>query len=588
MKTFRSFAAGFWLRIALTLLALSPAIFMITLVGKYGVDIPYADEWTFTPLLVKAHTHTLTFFDFFQQHNEHRYVFPKLMFIAFAWLAHGNVRVEMMFSVFLASLTSFNLWLILRRTLSVGPEKRLLLLTLLNLVLFSPVQAENWIWGFQFVLFFINFLLTTGVLLATSNLALWKKFVLCASIAFIATFSFGNGSLLWVTTFPLALVSQERGSPQRRLIWLVAWGGACLAAISLYFVHYVKPAHHPPIAASGSLLDYFLYVATFLGNHLSQAARTESIVMSVTIGTFLLLIYFTCLGFALFCGDRLLLKQMTPWIGIGGFALGSAFMAALTRIGFGVNQGLDSRYTTFSLCLSVSVVGLAAIAGGAWHSSYGQKERLRHSYLRLETACLTVFLFALFVSSAWGIRSMQSLERSRLWGKGALLLGNVLNDGIVYETYLGGWAPDVLRYANMEDAIGLLHPAMFRTAKISQLPTVAATSFVPGYVDTITPSDGPCAISGWAVLPTKHRVADCVVIAYNSAGHDPTIFGVTDQVNDRPDAAQVLQRESLLRCGWTIHFQRSAVPGGQQHISAWALDAKSGTFYELGSLQILP
>jgi len=588
MKYLRSVQAGLWLRIGLTLLALSPAIFMITLVAKYGVDISYADEWTFAPLFVKAHTHTLTFFDFFQQHNEHRYVFPKLMFIAFAWLAHGNVRVEMMFSIFLASLTSFNLWLILRRTLSVGPEKRLLLLTLLNLVLFSPVQAENWTWGFQFVLFFINFLLTTGVSIATSNLALWKKFGLCASIAFVATFSFGNGFLLWVTTFPLALVSQERGSLQRRLIWLGAWGGACLTAIALYFVHYVKPAHHPPIAASGNLLDYFLYVATFLGNHLSQAARTESIVVSVTIGTFLLIIYFTCLGFALFCGDRLLLKQMIPWIGIGGFALGSALMAALTRIGFGVNQGLDSRYTTFSLCLSVSVIGLAAIAGRAWHSSYGQNERLRHSYLRLETACLTAFLFALFVSSAWGIRSMQSLERSRLWGKGALLLGNVLNDGMVYETYLGGWAPDVLRFANMEDAIGLLHPAMFRTAKILQLPTVAATSFVPGYVDTVTPSDGPCAISGWAVLPTKHRVADCVVIAYDSAGHEPTIFGVTDQVNDRPDAAQVLQRESLVRCGWAIHFQRSAVPRGQQHISAWALDAKIGTFYELGSLQILP
>lgn len=418
MTNLRSVQTGFWLKIGLTLLALSPVILTSALVGKYGVDIRYADEWTFAPLLVKAHTHTLTFSDLFHQHNEHRYVFPKLMFIAFAWLAQGNARAEMMFSIFLASLTSFNLWLILRRTLSVGPEKRLLLLTLLNLVLFSPVQSENWTWGFQFVLFFINFLLTTGVLVATSNLALRKKFVLCASIAFVATFSFGNGFLLWVTAFPLALVSQERESLKRRLLWLVAWGGACLGAISLYFVHYVRPAHHPPVAASGSPLDYFLYVATFLGNHLSQAARTESILVPVTIGTFLLIIYFTGLGFALFRRDPLLLKQVTPWLGIGGFALGSAVMAAFTRIGFGISQGLDSRYTTFSLCLSIGVIGMAAIIGRALQSSHGQRVWFRHFYVRLETAVLTPLLIAFFVSVAWGVESMKSSHRTRLWGKG--------------------------------------------------------------------------------------------------------------------------------------------------------------------------
>jgi len=454
-------------------------------------------------------------------------------------------------------------------------------------VLFSPVQAENWTWGFQFVLFFINFLLTTGVLIATSNLELWKRFVLCASIAFVATFSFGNGFLLWVATFPLALVSLKRGSLKRRLIWLVAWGGTCLTAISLYFVHYAKPAHHPPIAASGNLLDYFLYVATFLGNHLSQAARTESIVVSVTSGTFLLIIYFTCLGFALFCGDRLLLKQMTPWLGIGGFALGSAVMTALTRIGFGVSQGLDSRYTTFSLCLSIGVIGMAAIIGRTLHSSHGRSAWFRHFYVRLETALLTPFLIAFFVSAAWGLESMKSSQRTRLWGKGALLLGNLLNDGIVYQTYLGGWAPDVLRYAKMEDGLGLLHPAMVRTAEISRLPRVGATKTVLGYLDKANCSDGPCEITGWAVLPKKRRVADCVVVAYDGPDKGPIIFGVIDQVSDRPDVVQTYPR-NLLRCGWSVHFQRSEIPPGEHRISAWALDAKTGIFYELGSPQILP
>ena len=576
------------LRFGVILLALSPAIFTLSLVARHGVDIPYADEWTFAPLLVKAHMHTLTFSDFFAQHNEHRYVFPKLLLVAFAYLARGNLRIEMLFSVFLCGLTSLNLWLILRRSLSFTLEKRLLLLTLFNLVLFSPVQAENWTWGFQFVFFLVNYLLTSGVAIATSDLSIWKRFVLCLAIALVGTFSFGNGFVLWVTTFPLALISGERESLKRRFGWLAAWVTACAGTISLYFIHYVKPAHHPSLAASGNPLDYFLYVAAFLGAHLSQAARAESIVVPVTIGALLLIIYFGGMAFAFLRGTPLLLRQVRPWLGIGGFAVGSAFLAALTRIGFGINQGLDSRYTTFSLCLSIAAIGLASLMSEKLHSSTGRNEWVRNFHVRMETAFLTAFLIAVFVSSAWGVRSMKSIERTRLWGKGGLLLGNVLDDGIVYETYLGGWAPDVLKYANMEDAIGLLHPALFRTAEISRLPTVAATKTVLGYVDKVIASDGACEITGWAVLPKRRRVADCVVVAHNSEGQEPIIFGVTDQVSDRPDVAQAFARPGLLRCGWTVHFQRPVVPHGEQRISAWALDTKTGTFYELNNTKILP
>ena len=576
------------LKFGLFLLALSPALFTLRLVAKYGVDIPYADEWTLAPFLVKAHMHELAFSDFFAQHNEHRSVFPKLLLVAFTHLSGGNVRVQMLFSVLLSGLTSLNLWLILRRTLPLALEKRLLLLTLLNLILFSPVQAENWTWGFQFALFLINFLLTTGVLIATSELSIRKKFAICFVIALIGTFTFGNGFVLWGTTFPLALVSRQRESLKRRLVWLAAWGAACVAAIAIYFIHYVRPAHHPSIAASSNPLDYFLYVVTFLGAHLSQAAPTESIVLPVTAGSFLLIIYLAAMGFAFFRGTPLLLKQVTPWLGIGGFAIASAFLAVLTRIGFGVNQGLDSRYTTFSLCLSVGVIGLVSIMRETLRSTRGAGGEFKPFYLRLETAFLTAFLVAIFVSWSWGVESIKSIERKRLWGKGALLLGNVLNVGMVYETHLGGWAPDVLKYANMEDSIGLLHPAMFKTTEVSRLPTVAATKTVVGYVENVTGSDGPCEVTGWAVLPRKRRVADCVVVACNTPGKEPIIFGVTDQVSDRPFVAEAYRRKELVRCGWTVHFQRPAVPRGEQTISAWALDARIGTFYELNSTQMLP
>jgi hypothetical protein len=57
--------------------------------------------------------------------------------------------------------------------------------------------------------------------------------------------------------------------------------------------------------------------------------------------------------------DRKLL--LLPWVGIGAFVLTDAALAAVTRIGFGVNQGLDSRYTTFFLYISISIIGMFAL-----------------------------------------------------------------------------------------------------------------------------------------------------------------------------------------------------------------------------------
>src|SRR5688572_20975555 len=230
------------LRLCLLLVvALLPCLYLFHLINKYGVNVPYADEFTFAPLLEKAHDKTLTFSDLFKQHNEHRYFFTRLLFIAFAFLSHGNLRAEMFFSAVLAGLCALNLWFILRRTIPGPIERALLLILLINLLLFSPVQAENWMWGFQFVLLFTNFLFTSALLLATSSLSIGRKFTLCVALAFVATFSFGGGILLWPLTFPVALLAHRELSWKSRLAWGAAWGAAGLLALAIYFFQYVKP-----------------------------------------------------------------------------------------------------------------------------------------------------------------------------------------------------------------------------------------------------------------------------------------------------------------------------------------------------------
>lgn len=575
------------LHISLALCAITPALFILSLILRYGVDVPYVDEWSLAPLYAKAHAHTLAWVDLFAQHNEHRYIFPKLLLILFALLAHGNVRSEMIFSLLLCCGSSGVLWWLLQRTVAGTNAKRLFVLVLLNLVLFSPVQAENWVWGFQFTVFLVQLLVLLGVAVATSRHRLAQKFTLSAVIAALATFSFGNGFILWVITFPVALASEDPLRRAARWRWLGAWAAVFLAAGLLYFTDYSRPAHHPPFAASSAVWDYYVYIACFLGAHLASAAREGGVALPMVIGSGLLLLYAGLVAVALLTRDLALRRGLLSWIAMGAFAIISAAMASLTRIGFGVNQGLDSRYTTFSLLLSIGVIGGYATSA-PWLRKLVFARRRYEFFLRCQGALLALLLILWGYSALWGVGFIRRNERTRLWGKAGLLLANVTRDELVYGAYLGGWAPDILRAARIENELGLLHPPLFATADVDQLPKARVDNREIGYLDQITTNGTAVEARGWAVFPDYARVADAVVASYRGQDNVTRLFAVTDQIFDRPDAAKALNRDDLIRCGWLIHFSRSAIPAGPQTINAWAIDARTGLLYPLGGEEVLP
>jgi hypothetical protein len=480
------------------------------------------------------------------------------------------------------------LWGLLQRTVAGTSAKRLLVLVLLNLVLFSPVQAQNWLWGFQFVLFFVELLVVLGVSVATSRLRLAQKFGLCAVIAAVATFSFGNGFILWLITFPVALASADRLERSTQWRWLGAWVAVFVGAALLYFVEYSKPAHHPPFAASSDVRDYYVYITCFLGAHLASAAREGGVALPMAIGTGLLALYGGVVGIALRWRDTALRRQLLPWIAIGVFAIVSAAMASLTRIGFGVNQGLDSRYTTFSLLLSIGLIGSYAVTAPRLR----QMALARRSYelllLRVEGALLALLLTMWGYSALWGLGSMRAYERMRLWGKAGLLLANVTHDELVYQTHLGSWAPDILRAARIQNDLHLLHPPLFATAEVDRLRKGRTNNRKVGFLDGVTTRGTAIEAKGWAVLPDYGRVADAVVVSHRGPDNITKLFAVTDEIFDRPDVAKVLKRDRLTRCGFLIHFDRSAIPAGPQTIGAWAIDARTGVLYQLGGEDVLP
>lgn len=71
-------------------LALIPLLILIRYVIRYGVDIPWYDQWKFLPTLEKFFQGRLAFHDLWQQHNEHRILFPRIVFLALAFAVSGS------------------------------------------------------------------------------------------------------------------------------------------------------------------------------------------------------------------------------------------------------------------------------------------------------------------------------------------------------------------------------------------------------------------------------------------------------------------------------------------------------------------
>ncbi|HVF70205.1 MAG TPA: hypothetical protein VM940_01240 [Chthoniobacterales bacterium] len=569
---------------ALAILPFLPLLYLVALIARYGVDVPFADEFTFAPLLEKAHAGTLTVADLFAQHNEHRYFFTRLLFIGLAFAFQGNLRAEMFFSVFLALLAGANLWWLLRKT-AISTSAQTLLLCLFSLLLFSPVQAENWIWGFQFPLFFCNFLFTCGLVAAFSGLNPGKKFALCGAIALIASFSFGGGVLLWVLTFPLGLLIHREITWKTMTAWLVAWGAVAAATMALYFFHYVKPPYHPHIAASRNPVDYFLYVTTFLGAHLSRAARSEPIFQAALVGTVLLVLWSVAVAYAFrHRQDFELRRRILPWVALGSYAILNAVLAAAARIGFGVSQALDSRYTSFSLYLGGATAALIVILKHEVYSRTASR-RFEGAIVRLETILLTAFAVLTLTAFSWGRSFMIESQGTRLWGKGALLFSNVMETGEIHDRYLMANAPEARAYANTLDKIGLLHPSMLRTAEIAQLKTKQHPDL--GFVDFITTAGSSCSVVGWAILPGTSTRAHCVILSYEDPARGAVAFRVADEIHNRPDVAAVLKKPAAEASGWTCHFDRSILPAGDIVVSAWAMDANHAILYQLGTPKLL-
>jgi hypothetical protein len=566
--------------ILIWLVALVPMIHGTYLVRHYGVEVPTLDDWAMAPLIVKAHTGQLTFADIFEQQQEARTVLPKLIFILSAALGHWDVRDQMILSVISCWLTAAGIFVLLRRS-GPGPVAVAICFWLIVLSVFSPAQFELWIFASGFPSFLPALFLVAALVVIGGRLSVAWKFLICAALAAANSFSLPHGLLAWGLTFPVLLLRQR--VPRWRS-WLILWLGACAVCSTVYFWGYQKPAYLPTFAPSVSPLEYALFVLEFLGGGLAYSLKHQPGLAASLFGALQLVFYLFALVFALRrFRDGAFREKVIPWFALGLYSIGSAFLAALGRVASGSAYALASRYVPFSLYLTVAVIALLAIISREIIESRPSK----HSRMCVFAVCL-VLAGGYFVSyrfcSTNTLFFLRALSAKDRLARAAVLFSAALDTSeVIKKTAYPNDAEPVLKNAAALDELKLIRPPRVRTNRLNALSVESADGRrASGSCETFSTLPELYRASGWAVLNTKGRPADCVLVAYQDSRNQEWIAcAISDSFEMRADTVKRFRSMDQLWAGWTATFSRSAIPPGAK-LSFWAVDADEPKLYQLG------
>lgn len=505
------------------------------MVGAYQIlsarsRVPIWDEWSEIDAVVTAPHYQPPISWLWSQHNEHRVVFYRLLLLADIHIFHGAHAISF-WSMLVVQCVA--LVLLLRMSWNTGIRGALwrVIAGLAAFCLFCPSQWENFGWAFQ-----ISFLLPGTFLLAAltglvgyqrstaSGRTRWLWLAMSILAASAATYSNANGVAVWPVLIIVAAVLRLR----LRVLAVYAISGAAL--IGSYLYHYVSPVYHSsPLQSLLHPLAVCGYAARFLGVVLPPWAGTRDSVALAT-GT---------LGILAGLGAAWMVLRHDRWrkalpatlLGLMLFALATAFLTALGRVGFGSSQAYQSRYQTFNLLFWFSTVTLwllFADEGLPW---------LRRVAL---TAMPVVMLLAA------GLLFPLCLRASHLRTSASEAAALALVEGVPDKQALAVLYPDPS--LPWRDAVYFRHERLFMFSESWREPmdeplasaySLATTRDCSGQVNRVEPvpledylsgqDTGGFRVSGWAVNGPSGDYARSVVIAANGKIAGYAIGGLPPQ-----------------------------------------------------------
>jgi len=340
-----------WIKAAWWLVLLGPAVAVVIVILRYGVNVPYAEEWDFVAFFALQEVGELRWIDIWAPHNEHRMVVPKLLMLGLAPLTGWNLRAEMLLSAAIAFSSVLLLLALARPALrEAGPWVRIWATFTLSLLVFSLAQVGNWLWGWQVQWYVAVFGAVLAVAMTTWSLGRerpWAHVAVGALAALLCQYSLASGAAIW----PLCAAILAFHASRARVLgfWLAIGFGSTL----LYAIGYERPQGLPALSVvlsdPAGLMRYVgYYLAGPFGRHAGNGA-------AVTLA-FAVLAWIVCRR------HRHRPELFMPWIAIAGFVMANALLTGIGRLGMGAEQAQTTRYVTISLLLAAALVPLGVAA----------------------------------------------------------------------------------------------------------------------------------------------------------------------------------------------------------------------------------
>jgi len=358
--------------------------------------------------------------------------------------------------------------------------------------------------------------------------------------------------------------------------WLIAWLGLCALCATTYFWGYHKPGDLPAFAPAASWGDYVRFILQFLGGGLAYAWKGHAAFCATLFGGMQLTLFFVALSYCLRrIWDRGFIAKTAPWFALGLYSIGSAVLATLGRVGYGAPYALASRYVTFSLYLTIAVIGLIAVVVHEKSRTGQTIPSRRWSYaicFLLVVAYLVPYKISAF-NNRFFLRALSA--KDRLAHAAVLFCRAIDTSEIIKKTAYPNDARPVTEGADALDRLKLLRPPLVRTNRSDALShEMADGRRASGSCESITALDGNLIrASGWAALDGKGRPPDCVAVAYQTAPDQGwTLCAISDSLAMRPEIVKRLPTMEQLWTGWSATFPRSAFPP-EAKLSFWAVDA---------------
>jgi len=369
-------------RVLVWLAALAAPAVMLGLIHRYGVNVPYWDEWDQLAVVTSAYDHTLSASQLWEQQNEHRPVVSKLISIVIARTTSLDLVAEMYLGFGFQVLSLILIWRMLaacfrsRAPALVGP-----LTIAASLLLFWPVAHEDWTWGIASVQFFLSVLLAVVSVWAVSRWPGRRAGVCVLSFAtMMAIFTTGCGFAL-IGVGVLGLIGY--GIAQKRIPWgqLLVFAVVSSGCTALYLRGYVSAGYSATSLTRLHPLPMASYFVTYIGSPFwIRTAGYRSCQLFGLAG----LISMAAATYYIIRQAPAWVSAALPWVLLACYSLINAVATALARIDLGVDQASSSRYRPIAVLFWISLVVLLSMV--AWEA----RTRFSRSAVVLMTAGASV------------------------------------------------------------------------------------------------------------------------------------------------------------------------------------------------------